>query len=192
MFEEIIEKIKEYGVIIIHRHKNPDGDALGAQIGLCEMLKTAYPEKKIYAVGDGAGRYAFMEGSEMDEVEDSLYENALAIVLDTSAAALISDGRYTNAAATARIDHHIFVEKICDIEVTDTSYESCCGLVTDFAIECGFNLSPIAAKALYTLCFPVKERVARATSSLTLSIHSVFCNDSSVTIANASVGVVKP
>ena len=149
MFEEIIEKIKEYGVIIIHRHKNPDGDALGAQIGLCEMLKTAYPEKKLYAVGDGAGRYAFMEGSEMDEVEDSLYENALAIVLDTSAAALISDGRYTNAAATARIDHHIFVEKICDIEVTDTSYESCCGLITELAIEGGFELTPLAAKSLY-------------------------------------------
>ena len=72
MFEGILEKISEYKRIIIHRHTNPDGDALGSQIGLRELLKNAYPEKEIYAVGDGAGRYSFMEGSEMDTVDDSL------------------------------------------------------------------------------------------------------------------------
>ena len=86
----------------------------------------------------------------MDEIADSVYENALAIVLDTSAAALISDDRYKTAKRTARIDHHIFCEEICDIEVTDTSYESCCGLITEFAIESGLKLSPLAAKSLYT------------------------------------------
>ena len=48
------------------------------------------------------------------------------------------------------MDHHIFVEKICDTEVTDTSFESCCGLVADFAKEMGLALNPAAAKALYT------------------------------------------
>ncbi|MBQ7355100.1 MAG: hypothetical protein IJW62_06250 [Clostridia bacterium] len=86
----------------------------------------------------------------MDEIEDSLYEGALAIVLDTSAKSLISDERYTLAAATARMDHHIFVEDICQAEVTDTSFESCCGLITALAIEGGLTVSPVAAKALYT------------------------------------------
>jgi len=150
MFEKILEEIKKYDTVIIHRHLNPDGDAIGSQVGLKYMLAQAFPEKKVYAVGDYAGRYAFIEGSVMDEISDKTYENALAIVLDTSAKSLISDVRYLTAKSTARLDHHIFVEQICKIEVTDTSYESCCGLVTDFAIECGFNLSPIAAKALYT------------------------------------------
>ena len=110
MFERIVEKIKEYGTVIIHRHKNPDGDALGSQIGLKEALKLTFPEKEIFAVGDAAGRYSFMEGSVMDEVPDSAYENALAIVLDTSAASLISDDRYKIANENCRIDHHIFVE----------------------------------------------------------------------------------
>ena len=86
----------------------------------------------------------------MDTVEDSEYEGALAIVLDTSAKALISDDRYTTAAATARIDHHIFCENICEVEVTDTSYESCCGLIAAFAYESGLRLNPTAAKSLYT------------------------------------------
>lgn len=149
MFEKIIEKISEYKRIIIHRHTNPDGDALGSQIGLKALLSAAYPEKEIYAVGDGGGRYAFMEGSEMDTVSDSLYADALAIVLDTSAPALISDTRYTTAAATARIDHHIFIDKICEYEVVDTSYESCCGLIAELAIEAKFPLTELAAKSLY-------------------------------------------
>lgn len=150
MFEKILEAIKKYEKIIIHRHSNPDGDALGSQIGLCELIRATFPEKTVYKVGDGARRYSFMEGSTMDEIADGEYEGALAIILDTSAKALISDGRYTLAARTARIDHHIFCEQIADVEVTDTSFESCAGMVAAFAKECGLTLTPAAAKALYT------------------------------------------
>lgn len=150
MFEKILEEIKKARRIIIHRHKNPDGDALGCQIGLKYILKENFPEKEVYAVGDSAGRYAFMNGSVMDEVDDSLYTDALAIILDTSASALISDDRYKTAKISARIDHHIFCEEIADIEVTNTSYESCCGLITELAVESGLALSPNSAKALYT------------------------------------------
>ena len=150
MFEQVIQKIKEYETIIIHRHKNPDGDAYGSQIGLKSIITENFPEKKVYAVGDASGRFAFMEGSQMDVIPDEAYNGALAIVLDTSAASLISDERYKSAKETVRMDHHIFCEHICDVEVTDTSYESCCGLITELAIECGLKLSPLAAKSLYT------------------------------------------
>ena len=150
MFEQILDLIKKYDKIIIHRHKKPDGDAIGSQVGLKHIIKANFPEKTVYTVGDSAGRYAFVEDSTPDEIADSEYEGALAIVLDTSAKSLISDERYTTAAATARMDHHIFVETICDVEVTDTLYESCCGLITAFAKEQGLTLTPTAAKALYT------------------------------------------
>ena len=150
MFKELLELIKRYDKIIIHRHKNPDGDALGAQIGLKNILKDSFPKKKIYAVGDMTPRYAFMASEPMDEIDDSLYNGALAIILDTSARTLISDERYTMAAATARVDHHIFVEKIADTEVVDTSFESCAGLIAAFAMESALTVSKVAAKALYT------------------------------------------
>lgn len=150
MFEKILALIGQYDTVIIHRHKNPDGDALGAQIGLKHILRATYPEKTVLAVGDGAGRFSFMEDSVMDTVEDARYENALAIILDTAASPLVSDTRYTTAAATARIDHHLFCEKIADEEVIDTSYESCCGLVTAMAMEADLCVPPLAAKSLYT------------------------------------------
>ena len=150
MFEKILEAIKAYDTIIIHRHSSPDGDALGSQIGLKNIIKDNFPEKKVYAVGDGAKRFAFMDGSVMDEIEDSVYDGALAVILDCGAAHLISDERWKTAAKTVRIDHHIFCEKIADEEVVDTSYESCCGEVTELAVESGLALTPASAKALYT------------------------------------------
>ncbi|MBQ7386762.1 MAG: bifunctional oligoribonuclease/PAP phosphatase NrnA [Clostridia bacterium] len=150
MFKDISEKIREYNTIIIHRHTNPDGDALGSQIGMREIIKKNFFGKTVYTVGDSSRRFGFMEGSEMDDIPDETYKGALAIILDTSAKALICDDRYTFADFTIRMDHHIFCEKIADLELTDTSYESCCGLVTAYAMEEGLELTPLAAKSLYT------------------------------------------
>ena len=150
MFETILEQIHKFDRIIIHRHTNPDGDAMGSQIGLKHILKENFPGKEVYVVGDPAKHYSFMDDSIMDEIPDAYYADALAIVLDTSAKRLISDDRYATAKATARIDHHLFVEEICQTEVIGTSYESCCGLITAFAMESGLRLTPLAAQSLYT------------------------------------------
>ena len=150
MFEQIIQEIRSFDRIIIHRHSNPDGDALGSQIGLKHILLNNFPGKEVYTVGDEARHYSFMDDSQMDIIPNEAYENALAIVLDTSAKKLISDERYSLAKRTVRIDHHIFCETICDVEVTNTSFESCCGLIAAFAMECGLSLTPLAAKSLYT------------------------------------------
>ena len=150
MFEAILKEIKEYDRIIIHRHSRPDGDALGSQIGMMHILKDNFPKKEVFMVGDSAGHYGFMDDSVMDEIPDEMYADALAIILDLSAKHLISDQRCLTAKRTVRMDHHIFVENIAQVEVVDTSFESCCGLVTAFALESGLALSPRSAKALYT------------------------------------------
>ena len=150
MISKAFDAIKKYDVIIIHRHSNPDGDAMGSQIGLKRVLQVNFPDKKIYAVGDDARRFSFMDGSKMDTVDDAAYKGALAIVLDTSAKSLISDERYALAETVLRIDHHIFVEDIADIDIDDTSFESCCGLVAYLVREWGLEVDSYAAKALFT------------------------------------------
>ena len=150
MFEAILTAIKEFDTIIIHRHNRPDGDALGSQIGMKHRILENFPGKTVYTVGDEARFFGFMADSVMDEISDSVYEGALAIILDTASRPLISDDRYTLAAKTVRMDHHIFCEQIADVEVVDTSYESCCGLVTDFAVESGLTINATAARSLYT------------------------------------------
>lgn len=150
MFENILQVIEAYDKIIIHRHKRPDGDAMGSQLGLKHLILENYPQKTVYAVGDDPGYFGFMEGAVMDEIPDSAYEGALAIILDSAAPHLISDERYTLAEKTARIDHHIFCQKIADVEVVDTGFESCAGMIAELAYESGLRLNPLAAKSMYT------------------------------------------
>ena len=147
---EALELLKKYDTVIIHRHTNPDGDAMGSQIGLKNLLLDNFPEKKVYAVGDSAGRFSFMDGSVMDEISDETYRGALAVILDSAEHSLVSDDRYTLAEKTLRIDHHIFCEKFADVEIVETAFESCAGLVTHLAREWGLTVNTSAAKALFT------------------------------------------
>lgn len=147
---EALELLKKYDTVIIHRHTNPDGDAMGSQIGLKNLLLDNFPEKKVYAVGDSAGRFSFMDGPVMDEIPDETYKGALAVILDSAEHSLVSDDRYTLAEKTLRIDHHIFCEKFADVEIVETAFESCAGLVTHLAREWGLTINTSAAKALFT------------------------------------------
>ena len=150
MFEKVLQAIQAYDTIIIHRHNRPDGDAIGSQTGLKNLILENYPHKKVWAVGDDPRFFGFMEGSQPDQIPDSAYEGALAIILDSGSRHLISDERYSLAAETVRIDHHIFTDPIAHIEVIDTSFESCCGMIAELARESGLRLNPLAAKSLYT------------------------------------------
>ena len=150
MFEQVLSEIQKFDTIILHRHSKPDGDAMGSQIGLKHIIRENFPEKTVFAVGDEPRFFGFMEDSVMDELPDSAWEGALAVILDCGSPHLISDSRFHLAARTVRMDHHIFGGKIADAEVIDTGYESCCGMVADFALESGLRLNPLAAKSLYT------------------------------------------
>ncbi len=150
MFEAVLDCIKNYDTIIIHRHSRPDGDAMGSQIGMKNIILGNFPDKTVYMVGDETKFFNFLTDSAMDEIDDSTYDGALAILLDFASPHLASDDRYTLADKTVRIDHHIYCETFTDVEVVDSSFESCCGMVTAFAVESGLRINEIAGKALYT------------------------------------------
>ena len=150
MYKDVLALIEAYDTIIIHRHSRPDGDAMGSQIGLKHLITENYPHKTVYMVGDEAKHFHFLPDSVMDIIPDTAYAGALAILLDSASPHLLSDDRYTLAEKTARIDHHIYCETFTDVEVVDTSYESCCGMVSDLAVQSGWTINATAALALYT------------------------------------------
>lgn len=149
MFEQAIQLIKKYPRIIIHRHTYPDGDAVGSQLGLAAIIKDNFANKEVYVVGDEATRLPFMKAV-MDVIPDEYYKNALAVILDCGTARLICDDRYKSAAETLRIDHHLYCEKVADVDIVDSSFESACGMIAMLAKENGLKLSLAAATALYT------------------------------------------
>lgn len=148
MYQKLKELIEGYKTIIIHRHLRPDGDALGSQLGLKEILKTNYPDKEVYAVGDISFKLSFV--GNMDRIDDKKYENALAIVVDSSEEHLISDERYKKAKCLVKIDHHIPRSVFGDLQIVDTKYESCAGLIADIAFALGWELNLDSATKLFT------------------------------------------
>ena len=150
MFDPILQAIAQFDTIIIHRHSRPDGDALGSQIGLKHLILENFPGKQVYCVGDEAGFYGFMADSVMDEIPDSAYEGALAVILDCGGAHLISDDRWKLAARTLRMDHHLYTGCFTDAEAIDSSFESCCGLIARMARDAGWKKNLLAAQSLYT------------------------------------------
>lgn len=147
MKSRLFEKINEYNTIIIHRHSRPDLDAIGSQRGLAIALKDKYPNKNIYIVGDMSERYAFL--GDMDVIEDSVYEGALAIITDVSVSHMVSDDRYKLAKEVFIIDHHKNESDITDNWICDNTKIAACELITEMLIEKGFEISSSAATALF-------------------------------------------
>jgi phosphoesterase RecJ-like protein len=148
MKDLILEKIKEYQTIIIHRHQRPDLDAIGSQVGLKLLLEGQFPEKKIFVVGD-LNTMSYL--AKMDEVKGESYLDALVIITDVAVSHMISDDRYQLAKEIIIIDHHendTDVERV-SIHYKDTSYNSACEMIIDFAKTHGFHLSKDAATYLY-------------------------------------------
>jgi bifunctional oligoribonuclease and PAP phosphatase NrnA len=148
MKDLILEKIKEYQTIIIHRHQRPDLDAIGSQVGLKLLLEGQFPEKKIFVVGE-LNTMSYL--AKMDEVKGETYQDALVIITDVAVSHMISDVRYQLAKEIIIIDHHendTDVERV-SIHYKDTSYNSACEMIIDFAKTHGFHLSKDAATYLY-------------------------------------------
>ena len=119
MKRQIIDTIEKYDKIIIHRHVRPDPDAYGSQIGLKELIKANYPDKKVYAAGKHEESLTYL--AVPDQVERSIYEDALVIVTDTGNTERIDGEFYTEGALLMKIDHHPDADPYGDIKWVDTS-----------------------------------------------------------------------
>jgi phosphoesterase RecJ-like protein len=128
--------IEQYDTIIIHRHLNPDGDALGTQLGLKHTLKLNYPNKQIYAVGD-ENVFAYL-GS-MDTISNDVYTEALVIIVDVCVERLISDKRYKLAKEVIVLDHHLNTPDIdCKAHI-DSSKIACAEMVVNILQAFGYQ-----------------------------------------------------
>ncbi|WP_078545115.1 DHH family phosphoesterase [Litchfieldia alkalitelluris] len=150
MKEQIIETIKDYNSIIIHRHVRPDPDAYGSQCGLAEILKASFPEKKIYVTGKDEKSLSFLY--KMDSVTDETYKEALVIVCDTANQERVDDKRYQQGKFLIKIDHHPNEDPYGDLVWVDTSSSSTSELIYELYLygkEKGLVLSNEAARLIY-------------------------------------------
>jgi len=149
MLDNLLELIKEYNTIIIHRHIRPDGDAIGSQIGLKRFIQDNFKNKKVYSVGEKGPIY-LSNIVEVDEIDDSIYKDALVIVTDTSNPDRISDDRWKLGKYIYKIDHHDDSAIFGDYQYVDPTIPACSAIVT-LALQSwkGYTLTKEAAYYLY-------------------------------------------
>ena len=150
--KQIYNKICEYNRIILFRHFRPDGDAIGSTKGFQRILQLTFPEKEIYLLNDDFSDYLNFLGPEDEPIDDSLYADALAIVLDTGTSSRISNKKYSLCKEIIKFDHHIPLDSYGDIEWVEELRSSTCEMVAAFydALSDKLKIDKLAATYIYT------------------------------------------
>ncbi len=145
---QILKKIKQADVITIYGHVNPDYDCYGSAIGLREILRDNFKNKKIYALGFGPTGM-FNRLSRYDEVDDETIKKSLGIICDVSEINRISEPRVTLCKEILKIDHHIESTPFEGLKWVDTGSIAACQMIAEFAFAFHLKISKLAAECLY-------------------------------------------
>jgi phosphoesterase RecJ-like protein len=168
-FNAILEQIKSHDTIIIHRHQSPDPDAIGSQGGLREVLRASFPEKRVLATGVNEDTLAYM--TQMDDVKDEDYKDALVIVVDTANRPRIDDDRWDTGNFLIKIDHHPDRDVYGDISWVNTDASSASEIIAQFTFDMGLTMPDEGARLLFAgIVGDTGRFLYPATSSLTFSI----------------------
>ncbi|MET3682637.1 phosphoesterase RecJ-like protein [Alkalibacillus flavidus] len=148
MQNDIIQAIKQYDTIILHRHVRPDPDAYGSQVGLAKLIQANYPNKHVYVVGEEDPSLMYL--ARLDEISDEVYDQALVIVCDTANEERVCDQRYNNGKQLIKIDHHPNREPYGDVMWVDPNASSTCEMVYElYQASSDWVMTDEAARLLY-------------------------------------------
>ena len=154
MYSKLNALIKKYEKIIIHRHSNPDGDALGSQFGMFHLINENFENKKIFTVGDKSEfennsiKSIFKE--KFNNPKESDYKDALVIVFDTANIDRIQGQNFFKGDTIVKIDHHVSTEEYADLEIIENTISSTCEIVTNMATELKWKFTKKGAEYLMT------------------------------------------
>ena len=152
VLQQIFNKIKEYDRIMLFRHVRNDGDCVGATKGLKTIIQLTWPHKQVILTDGEHTDYLAFLGEDDAPVDDSVYEGALGIVLDTGNEGRISNPKYALCRELIKIDHHINVNPYGDILWVEEEASSVCEMVAKFyfTFKDELKINKEAATYLYT------------------------------------------
>ncbi|WP_027121372.1 DHH family phosphoesterase [Mycoplasma leonicaptivi] len=152
--ELVTKEIYKHNSIVIFHHIRPDGDCLGSQFGLAELIKTNFPDKKVYTIGDSKGIYNFLD-FKMDYIpSDEVLKNSLGVVVDANHKERIENREVLDKnlfKTVIRIDHHPNDDDLGDATIrwVDSSYSAADEMITEIAVINQWKITPKAAQYLY-------------------------------------------
>lgn len=156
MFKEFIKKVKKYKKIGVYSHIRPDGDCIGAQIGLCRWLQKNGYEAKAFNDDDVQENLQWLLNyfPVLKPYEEEVRECDLIIVVDGNAPhrfGTYDEWQKKYQIPNVMIDHHPDPEDDFELSVSVDSASSTCELIYHLYKENDIDqIDTHTAKALYT------------------------------------------
>lgn len=155
-FAALERLIEASATIAICAHTSPDGDALGSQLALAEIIGVRWPKKQVSCLladdADVPRIYRFLKGADT-LIRASEFEGSpeLFICVDLSAPGRLAKGQdvLARAAHVAVIDHHPAQEAFWEAGVVRPDAAAAGVIVCEFARHLGVSLTPSAAQCLF-------------------------------------------
>ncbi|MFP5527755.1 DHH family phosphoesterase [Peptococcus simiae] len=138
--------------IAIFSHIHPDGDAIGAQLGLAQVLRQLGKTVDIYNQTGRPESFAFLPGmNDLSPWTDQSPEPDVKIALDCGNLDRLGLSQAAWAGKrTITIDHHAGHEPFSDLNYVDSESPATCAIMADLCRKWGFPLSAEAATCLLT------------------------------------------
>ena len=155
-FKQVLREIKEADQIVVYRHKNPDFDAFGSQMGLAYWLRLNFPNKEVHFVGENREAFVPKLFPVPEELDEKWYEehkgNFLAITCDTGNKARVSEEHLDMAKTVIKFDHHPNLEPYGNLNIVYDELSSCSELIALFiySLPRKYRVSSDICKFLYT------------------------------------------
>lgn len=131
-FVALIDLIEQYENIIVLRHVNPDGDALGSQWGIATWIKDNYPSKKVLCKGKMDFRNDFFPLHD----EGMFSKKYIAIVVDTAGLDRCDEANLVeNADKVIKIDHHGKYQLYGDIIIQDNNAIATAQIIAEYLLS---------------------------------------------------------
>ena len=150
IYKQIWKKIKQYDSIIITTHLRADGDCVGSGIGLREIIKASFPNKKVKCIHENLDYLDYL--GKGDEATDEEFKESLIISVDCGNVSRAVDPRLTTGLELIKIDHHPNIEPFgTEINFVQEEKCACAEMIFDlYLMNKGASITKLGIEALYT------------------------------------------
>jgi phosphoesterase RecJ-like protein len=156
--KKILSLIEESSTVLITSHRDPDGDSVGSQLALAELLESRGKTCRIVNQGPLSSKYMFLDPQKriVDVDDPKLRNDALAgfdLVFVLDCTSLTRLGKVENLvppeATWVNIDHHPDNERFGTVNYLDVGASATGEMIFSVLEACDFPISPAVANQLY-------------------------------------------
>ncbi|GAB4295147.1 MAG: bifunctional oligoribonuclease/PAP phosphatase NrnA [Desulfuromonadia bacterium] len=151
MVNEIVGLIRDGRRFLLTTHESPDGDALGATLGLASFLRHIGKEVVVHAIDPVPALFSFLPGADTvtPEIPPLSYDVSFVLDVGEERRAGLRFSEATAKGVIVNIDHHATCERFGDINLIDP-VAAATGILVHRIVEAyGYPLDRDTALCLY-------------------------------------------